>query len=154
MIHVVLVAPEIHWNAGNVGRTCLAARARLHLVEPLGFSLDQREVRRAGLDYWPRVDPHVWPDWGAFELALPALGSPWYFTTSADREHWDASFEGDTVLIFGSESVGLPTDLLQRHEERSLRLPMPDPSVRSLNLSSAVAVALYETMRQLRESPA
>ena len=82
-LHVVLVEPEIHWNTGNAGRTCLAAGAQLHLVGPLGFSLDDKEVRRAGLDYWPRVAPRVWPDWAAFERALPSLGTPFLFTARA-----------------------------------------------------------------------
>ncbi|HVR96446.1 MAG TPA: TrmH family RNA methyltransferase, partial [Thermoanaerobaculia bacterium] len=86
-MHVVLVHPEIHWNTGNAGRTCLAAGAKLHLVEPLGFSLDEREVRRAGLDYWPRVRPQVWPDWAAFEAALPALGTPFLFTARGARPY-------------------------------------------------------------------
>ena len=82
-LHVVLVEPEIHWNTGNAGRTCLAAGAQLHLVGPLGFSLEDKEVRRAGLDYWPRVAPRVWPDWAAFERALPSLGAPFLFTARA-----------------------------------------------------------------------
>ena len=84
-LHVVLVEPEIHWNTGNAGRTCLAAGAQLHLVGPLGFSLDDKEVRRAGLDYWPRVAPRVWPDWEAFERALPSLGAPFLFTALPGR---------------------------------------------------------------------
>ncbi|HET9226501.1 MAG TPA: TrmH family RNA methyltransferase, partial [Thermoanaerobaculia bacterium] len=83
-LHVVLVEPEIHWNTGNAGRTCLAAGARLHLVEPLGFSLDEREVRRAGLDYWPRVDPRIWPSWNAFEERMPELGEPFFFSAEAE----------------------------------------------------------------------
>src|SRR5258708_26070680 len=82
-LHVVLVAPEIAWNTGNAGRTCLAAGARLHLVEPLGFSLADARVRRAGLDYWPRVDPRVWPDWESFAAALPGLGEPFLFSSEA-----------------------------------------------------------------------
>lgn len=157
MIHVVLVEPEIHWNTGNVGRTCLATGAQLHLVEPLGFSLDEREVRRAGLDYWPRVQPQTWPDWQTFEEALPSLGAPWFFSSAGTSEHWDGDFRGDIALIFGSESVGLPEELLARYAERTLRLTMKDTSapsraqrVRSLNLSSVVAVALYEALRQRR----
>ena len=88
--HVVLVQPEIHWNTGNVGRTCLATCTTLHLIEPLGFSLDEREVRRAGLDYWEHVDLHVWPSWDEFERKLPALGDPWFFSTKATQVLWDA----------------------------------------------------------------
>ena len=84
-LHVVLVAPEIHWNTGNAGRTCLAVGAQLHLVQPLGFSLDDAHVRRAGLDYWPRVNPRVWPTWEDFERALPDLGAPFFFSSSGAR---------------------------------------------------------------------
>src|SRR5690606_32544752 len=89
-IHVVLVQPEIHWNTGNAGRTCLAVGATLHLIEPLGFSLDEKQVRRAGLDYWEHVDLRVWPDWAAFERELPRLGEPYFFSTKASRPMWEA----------------------------------------------------------------
>ena len=147
-LHVVLVEPEIHWNTGNVGRTCLALGAQLHLVEPLGFSLNEREVRRAGLDYWPRVDPKVWPSWQAFEAALPALGQPFFFATGASRSYWDARFPKPSVLIFGRESVGLPAAVLERHRNDVWHLPMQPESVRSLNLSTSAAVAMYEVARQ------
>jgi tRNA (cytidine/uridine-2'-O-)-methyltransferase len=147
-IHVVLVEPEIHWNTGNTGRTCLAAGARLHLVEPLGFSLDDREVRRAGLDYWPRVRPLVWPSWERFEQTLPELGEAFFFSSEAPRDLWSVRFPQRVVLVFGKESVGLPLGLRKRFSERLLAIPMLDPALRSLNLSSAVAVALYEVMRQ------
>src|SRR5690349_22983017 len=88
-IHVVLVHPEIHWNTGNAGRTCLAAGATLHLIEPLGFSLDDRQVKRAGLDYWEYVHLHVWPDWAVFERAMPTLGEPFFLSTKAARPLWD-----------------------------------------------------------------
>jgi len=90
LIHVVLVHPEIHWNTGNAGRTCLATGAMLHLVEPLGFSLAEREVKRAGLDYWEHVDLSTWPSWDDFERALPSLGEPWFFSTKGKRLYWDA----------------------------------------------------------------
>jgi tRNA (cytidine/uridine-2'-O-)-methyltransferase len=146
----VLVHPEIHGNTGSSGRTCLAAGAQLHLVEPLGFSLDDARVRRAGLDYWPRVQPRVWPDWAAFEAELPRLGEPFLFTADAATDFWDACFVGPTVLVFGSESVGLPADIRACHPGRLLRLPMSDPELRSINLSNSVAVALYEVLRQRR----
>lgn len=147
-LHVALVEPEIHWNTGNAGRTCLAAGAQLHLVGPLGFSLEEREVRRAGLDYWPRVRPVVWPAWAAFEAGLPGLGQPWLFSAEAERSFWDVRLELPCVLIFGRESVGLAPELRQRHRQRLVRLPMRDPQLRSLNLSTAVALALYEAWRQ------
>jgi tRNA (cytidine/uridine-2'-O-)-methyltransferase len=160
-IHVVLVEPEIHWNTGNAGRTCLATGARLHLVEPLGFSLGERELRRAGLDYWARVDPRVWPDWNTFEGALQGLGDPWLFSADATTDHWDADFAPSRapVLIFGRESTGLAPELRERYSHRLLRIPMPHRAsshgperngVRSLNQSTAVAVAVYEVLRRRR----
>lgn len=147
-LHVVLVHPEIHWNTGSVGRTCLATGAQLHLVEPLGFSLDARQVRRSGLDYWPRVRPRVWPRWDEVEAALPALGEPFFFTREASRELWSVRFPERTVLLFGRESVGLPPELRERYAERLVSIPMQDPALRSLNLSVTVAVASYEVRRQ------
>jgi tRNA (cytidine/uridine-2'-O-)-methyltransferase len=149
-IHVVLVHPEIHWNTGNAGRTCLAAGATLHLIQPLGFSLDEREVKRAGLDYWEHVDLHVWSDWDTFERDLPSLGEPYFFSTKATRLFWDAPLGDaeDVVLIFGRETRGLPDDLHQRYADRFLTMPMSSTRVRSLNLSTSVAVAVYEVLRQ------
>lgn len=151
-MHVVLVHPEIHWNTGNAGRTCLAAGATLHLIEPLGFSLDERQVKRAGLDYWEHVDLRVWPNWNAFESQLPSLGEPYFFSTKATRPLWDAPLAppADVVLIFGRETGGLPADLHERYRDRFVGLPMLSPRVRSLNLSSSVAVAVYEVLRQRR----
>ena len=152
LMHVVLVHPEIHWNTGNAGRTCLAAGATLHLVEPLGFSLDDRQVKRAGLDYWPHVDLRVWSDWNSFEGALPTLGEPYFFSTRAARPLWDAPLGGpdDVVLVFGRETGGLPADLHDRYRDRFVLLPMVSPHVRSLNLSTAVGIAVYEVLRQRR----
>lgn len=149
-IHVVLVHPEIHWNTGNAGRTCLASGATLHLIEPLGFSIDEREVKRAGLDYWEHVDLRVWSGWNAFEQELPSLGEPWFFSTKAPRLLWDAPLEasGDVVLVFGRETGGLPDDLHQRYRDRFVSLPVLSPLVRSLNLSSTVAVAVYDVLRR------
>lgn len=153
-LHVVLVHPEIHFNTGAVGRTCLAAGARLHLVEPLGFSLDAAQVRRAGLDYWPRVAPRVWPGWNALEAGLPGLGEPFFFSSDAERTFWDVEFPERAVLVFGRESVGLEPEIRRAHADRLLRIPMADPALRSLNLSNTVAIALYEVLRQRRPPPA
>jgi tRNA (cytidine/uridine-2'-O-)-methyltransferase len=147
-LHVVLVEPEIHWNTGNAGRTCLAAGAQLHLVGPLGFSLEDKEVRRAGLDYWPRVAPRVWPDWAAFARALPSLGAPFLFTARAPRRFQDVAYANPAVLIFGRESVGLDAQILARHPADTVAIPMLDGELRSLNLSTSVALALYEVRRQ------
>lgn len=151
-LHVVLVHPEIHWNTGNAGRTCLATGATLHLIEPLGFSLGEREVKRAGLDYWEHVDLRVWPDWDTFEAALPALGDAYFFSTKATRLYWDAPLGAseNTVLIFGRETGGLPPALYERYRDRLVAMPIVSDTVRSLNLSTSVAVAAYETLRQRR----
>jgi tRNA (cytidine/uridine-2'-O-)-methyltransferase len=149
-LHVALVAPEIHWNTGNAGRTCLAAGAQLHLVEPLGFSLDDREVRRAGLDYWPRVAPRLWPDWEAFERALPALGTPFFFAAAATRPFQAVRYPRPAVLVFGRESVGLPRDILDQYADQTVRIPMVDARLRSINVSTCVGIAAYEVLRQWR----
>jgi tRNA (cytidine/uridine-2'-O-)-methyltransferase len=151
-IHVVLVHPEIHWNTGNAGRTCLAAGATLHLVEPLGFSLDERQVRRAGLDYWEHVDLKVWTDWASFEAALPSLGEPFFFSTKAQRLFWDAPLgtPADVVLIFGRETRGLPDEIHEKYRDRFVTMPILSSQVRSLNLSTAVGIAAYEVLRQRR----
>lgn len=156
-LHVVLVHPEIHWNTGNAGRTCLAVGADLHLIEPLGFSLDEREVKRAGLDYWEHVDLKVWPSWAAFERELPGLGEAWFFSTKAKRVFWDAPLgeAADTVLVFGRETGGLPPELHERYADRFVSMPIASPLVRSLNLSTSVGIAAYEVLRrrQLHKTP-
>ena len=148
--HVVLVYPEIHWNTGNAGRTCLAAGATLHLIEPLGFSLAERNLKRAGLDYWQHVDLKVWPNWHTFEEQLPTLGDPFFFSARATQLLWDASFATDhgIVLIFGGESEGLPDEFHERYREGMFRIPTLSSEVRSLNLSTSVGVVLYEVHRQ------
>jgi tRNA (cytidine/uridine-2'-O-)-methyltransferase len=150
--HVVLVHPEIHWNTGNAGRTCLAAGATLHLIEPLGFSLDERQVKRAGLDYWEHVDLRVWANWAAFERELGTLGEPYFFSTKGTQRLWDAPLgaSSDVVLIFGRETGGLPPELHERYRDRFVTMPILSPHVRSLNLSTSVGIALYEVLRQRR----
>jgi tRNA (cytidine/uridine-2'-O-)-methyltransferase len=152
VIHVVLVHPEIHWNTGNAGRTCLAACAKLHLVKPLGFSLDEREVKRAGLDYWEHVAPRVWPGWNALERELPSLGEPFFFSTKGKTVFWDAPLGRleDVVLVFGRETGGLPAEVHEKYADRFVTMPMLSEHVRSLNLSTSVGIALYETLRQRR----
>jgi tRNA (cytidine/uridine-2'-O-)-methyltransferase len=149
-LHVALLAPEIHWNTGNAGRTCLAVNADLHLVRPLGFSLDDRQLRRAGLDYWPRVRVHVWHDWATFEAALPGLGTPFFFAPRASRDYTEVAYPESTVLVFGCESQGLPAFILEAHAASTVTIPMADPALRSLNLSTSVAVGLFEVERQRR----
>lgn len=152
-LHIVLVEPEIHWNTGNVGRTSLAVDAQLHLVRPLGFSLDDRQIRRAGLDYWPRVRLTVWPHWADFEAQLPRLGRPFFFSTRAPRTFTEVTYPDEAVLIFGRESVGLPPELLAKHADATVTIPMVDPQLRSLNLSTSAAVAAYEVRRQWARKP-
>lgn len=152
-IHVVLVQPEIHWNTGNAGRTCLATGATLHLVEPLGFSLDEKQVKRAGLDYWEHVDLRVWPGWEAFEAQLPSLGEPYFFSTKATKRMWDAPLgePENVVLIFGRETGGLAPHIHENYAERFVGMPILSPLVRSLNLSTSVGIAVYEVLRQRRQ---
>jgi tRNA (cytidine/uridine-2'-O-)-methyltransferase len=155
LTHVVLVQPEIHWNTGNAGRSCLASGAALHLVEPLGFSLDERQVKRAGLDYWEHVDLRVWPSWKQFEAQLPALGEPFFFSTKAKWPFWDAPMgaAASSVLIFGRETGGLSPEIHEKYADRFVTMPILSPRVRSLNLSTAVGIALYEVLRQRRNLP-
>ncbi len=147
-LHVVLLEPEIHWNTGNAGRSCLAHGAKLHLIEPLGFSLGEKEVRRAGLDYWPRVKPQLWQNWASFESQLTELGEPYFVTPDAPRRIQDVRFPRKTVLVFGRESSGLPTAMRETYRNRLISIPMLDPEIRSLNVSTCVGIALYEVLRQ------
>jgi len=145
--HVVLVAPEIHWNTGNIGRTCLAADAHLHLVRPLGFSLDDASLKRAGLDYWPRVRMCVWQDFAAFREALsPGVEEVALFTKLGRAAFWQMKPAKRMFLIFGSETRGLPNAVLALWPNSTYHIPMT-AAVRSLNLSTAVGIALYESLR-------
>ncbi len=151
--HIVLVEPEIHWNTGNIGRTCLGAGATLHLIEPLGFSLDNKQVKRAGLDYWPLVDLHIWPGFEAFlEALIPARKEICLFTKKGSRTFWDMPSLDRLFLIFGSETRGLPPDILARFPKADFSIPMTE-AIRSLNLSTAVGIALYESLRNPSYSP-
>jgi tRNA (cytidine/uridine-2'-O-)-methyltransferase len=150
LLNVALVAPEIHWNTGNAGRTCLATGAQLHLVGPLGFSLAEREVRRAGLDYWERVAARNWASWKEFEERLGEFGTPYFFSADANLDYWDVDYPDPVTLVFGGESRGLPPAIRERYRDRLVRLPMADPTVRSLNLSTSVGIAVYEVLRQWR----
>ena len=146
-MNVVLVEPEIHWNTGNIGRTCLAVGATLHLVEPLGFHLDHKSVKRAGLDYWEKVDVRVHESWDAFLASLPAAAALKFFSTEGRKSFWDAAYGKDDYLVFGKESTGLPKALRARYKDRLYRIPVRK-DVRSLNLSTAAAVVLFEAVRQ------
>ena len=143
---ICLVEPEIPPNTGSVARTCGATSSILHLVEPLGFSLDERAVRRAGLDYWHLVDVRVHPDFAAFERTRPG-GTLHFFSAGATRSYLDAPLSPGDCLVFGRESVGLPPELLARHADRVWAIPTVGP-VRSLNLSNAVSIVLYDALRR------
>jgi tRNA (cytidine/uridine-2'-O-)-methyltransferase len=148
MLHVVLIEPEIPPNTGNVGRLCLATGTHLHLVKPLGFSLDDRALRRAGLDYWHEVQVTIWDSFGALRGAQPP-GTPFFFlTTKVTRLFWDAEFRDGDFLVFGRETKGLPDELLAQNADCCLTIPMTNKT-RSLNLATAVGIALFEALRQV-----
>ena len=146
--HVVLVAPEIHWNTGNIGRTCLGTGTTLHLIKPLGFSLDEKQVKRAGLDYWKHVDLHIWGDFDTFMDALaPTAEEICLFTKKGSRVFWDLPNRDRLFLVFGAETRGLPPTILDGFPRAQFSIPMTGP-IRSLNLSTAVGIALYESFRK------
>lgn len=147
--NVVLVEPEIPPNTGSVGRLCLATGARLHLVGPLGFSVDDRTLKRAGLDYWKHVDCRLWESLETFMDALPHDARAFFLSTKATRAHWDVDFQPGDWLIFGCETRGLPESLLSQHRSSMLRIPMQKHSTRSLNLATSVAIVVYEGLRQI-----
>ena len=145
-MHVVLLEPEQPGNAGAIGRTCLCAGAKLHLIRPFGFHTDDKSLRRAGLDYWPRLGVKEYTNYTDF-LARHPDARIWYLTTKAPRTIAEAAYHDGDFLLFGKESAGIPEEILRAHPERCVRIPMM-PEERSLNLSSSVAIALYEALRQ------
>ncbi|MCC7087474.1 MAG: tRNA (cytidine(34)-2'-O)-methyltransferase [Pirellulales bacterium] len=153
-LHVVLHQPEIPHNTGSVGRTCVAVGAKLWLVRPLGFRIDDYYLRRAGLDYWEHLEWEVVDDWNALSVGLweqsPA-SKMWFFTKTAARIYTDAAFQPGDALVFGSESCGLPPSLLEPNRDCALRIPIRQ-QVRSLNLSNAVGIVAYEALRQWEAS--
>jgi len=145
-IHVVLLEPEIPQNTGNIARTCAATGASLYLIKPLGFSIDDKHMKRAGLDYWDSLDLHVYENLEEFYEKNPnAL--VYYFSKKAKHVYSEIAYPEEVYLCFGRESVGLPEELLTKNEEHSLRMPMKE-GLRSLNLSNTVAIAVYEVLRQ------
>jgi tRNA (cytidine/uridine-2'-O-)-methyltransferase len=146
-MHVALVEPEIPQNTGNIARLCAATQTELHIIGATGFRLDDRAVRRAGLDYWDEVSIHRHRDLNGLYQALPTARFL-YFSTKAERSFWQQDFTRDDCLVFGPETRGLPESLLRANWERCLTVPMMNPKVRSLNLANTVAIALYEALRQ------
>jgi len=148
-LQVVLVEPEIPPNTGAIARLCAASNTVLHLVEPLGFKLDDRAMKRAGMDYWQHVTWHAWPNWAAFRDAHPQVRFH-FLTTKTSRSYTEARFQPDDYLVFGRETKGLPESLLKENAAACLTIPMLNPHVRSLNLATAAAIVLFEALRQVR----
>jgi len=148
VFNVVLVEPEIPPNTGNIGRLCLATRSTLYLVKPLGFSLDDRELKRAGLDYWNEVDVQIWDSFQELQRAQTDATRYFFLTTKSGRAYYEVDFRDGDFLVFGRETKGLPESLLTRNRETCLTIPMR--GARSLNLATAVAIVLFEAVRQQR----
>jgi tRNA (cytidine/uridine-2'-O-)-methyltransferase len=146
MFNVVLVRPEIPPNTGNIGRLCLATQSTLHLIRPLGFSLDNRQLKRAGLDYWNEVSLKVWDSFEALQQSHPDDANYFFLTTKGDRPYYQARFRRDDFLVFGPETRGLPEGLLAANRDRCICIPMR--GTRSLNLATAVGIVLFEAVRQ------
>lgn len=148
MVNIVLLEPEIPSNTGNIGRTCAACGARLHLIEPLGFHLTGKYLKRAGMDYWDELDVTTYVDYGDFLKRNPAAAGRMYFaTTKADQVYSEISYPADVYIMFGKESAGIPEEILVGNHDHCIRIPMA-PEKRSLNLANSAAVILYEVMRQ------
>ncbi|MBR0600262.1 tRNA (uridine(34)/cytosine(34)/5-carboxymethylaminomethyluridine(34)-2'-O)-methyltransferase TrmL [Sinanaerobacter chloroacetimidivorans] len=148
-IHIVLVEPEIPPNTGNIARSCAATGAKLHLIEPLGFSIDDKTVKRAGLDYWPFVSLEVHKSLNEFMDKYQ--DAPMYLaTTKGERRYTDVKYESDAMILFGKETAGLPRSFIEEHKEKTIRIPMSkDTRLRSLNLSNSANIVLFEALRQL-----
>jgi tRNA (cytidine/uridine-2'-O-)-methyltransferase len=147
-MNVVLVEPEIPPNTGNIARLCAATRSTLHLIEPFGFRLEDKQLKRAGLDYWEHLVWHRWPDWPAFRNQLPSDARLWLIESNGKRHYAEVVYSGEDYLVFGRETAGLPREILAQWPESWLRIPMFNPNVRSLNLSNCAALVLYEALRQ------
>ena len=158
-MHIVLVEPEIPPNTGNVARLCAATRTKLHLIEPFGFKLDDKQLRRAGMDYWEHVDWRRWQDWRDFQSQLPAGARLWFIESGGAKHYAEVKYQADDYLVFGRETAGLPRGLLEQNRGHWLRIPMLNAQSRSLNLSNCAALVLFEALRQqgfaheIREGP-
>ena len=147
-MHVVLIEPEIPPNTGNIARLCAATHTRLHLIEPLGFRIEDRDLKRAGMDYWQQVTWRRWPSWTAFQEQLPPGARLWFIESGGPRHYADVAYAPEDYLVFGRETAGLPKKILEQHADHWLRIPMFNPQSRSLNLSNCVALVLFEALRQ------
>jgi len=147
-LHIVIVAPEIAPNTGNIARVCAATRTSLHLIEPLGFQLDDKALKRAGMDYWQQVHWTRWRDWQTFSASLKPDARLWLIESDGPKSYADVSYGPDDYLVFGRETAGLPKLLLQQYPNQWIRIPMMNPLARSLNLSNCAALVLYEALRQ------
>jgi tRNA (cytidine/uridine-2'-O-)-methyltransferase len=151
-MHVALLEPEIPPNTGNVARLCAATKSTLHLIEPFGFQLDDRQLRRAGMDYWQHVEWHRWKNWAEFAASVATDSQLWFIESNGPRRYTEVQFKPNDCLIFGRETAGLPSALLQENRDQWLRIPMFNPAARSLNLSNCVALVLFEALRQQKFS--
>jgi len=149
MLHVVLFQPEIAPNTGNVGRMCALTRSRLHLIHPLGFVINDRNLRRAGMDYWKSLDVHEHADWAAFRASPLAPRRLWLLTTKTTRSFWEVRYEDGDGLVFGNEGSGAPDWMHEELADGRITIPHANPDLRSLNLSTSAGVACYEAVRQL-----
>ena len=147
-MHVVLVEPEIPPNTGNVARLCAATRTTLHLIEPFGFKLDDKQLKRAGMDYWRHVQWHRWTNWAAFAKILGSEATLWFIESRGPRRYTEVSYSAADYLVFGRETAGLPKPILEENRKHWLRIPMFNSEVRSLNLSNCVSLVLFEALRQ------
>lgn len=147
-MNVVLVEPEIPPNTGNVARLCAATRTTLHLIEPLGFQLTDKHLKRAGMDYWQQVECQIWGSWSEFASSVPADSKLWFIESNGPQRYDEPQFGRNDYLVFGRETLGLPKQLLEQHPHAWLRIPMFNEKSRSLNLSNCVSLVLFEALRQ------
>jgi tRNA (cytidine/uridine-2'-O-)-methyltransferase len=153
VLHLVLLAPQIPQNTGNIGRMCALTCSRLHLIHPLGFVINDRNLRRAGMDYWKALDVHEHADWAGFGASPLAPRRLWLFTTKAEQSFWDVRYADNDGLVFGNEGEGAPPWLHEELAATRVTIPHANPGLRSLNLSTAAGIACYEALRQLRPGP-
>lgn len=150
VLHLVLFTPQIPQNTGNVGRMCAVTCSRLHLIHPLGFVINDRNLRRAGMDYWKSLDVHEHADWGTFRASPHAPKRLWLLTTKAEQSFWDVRYSAGDGLVFGNEGEGAPAWLHEELGQSRVVIPQANPRLRSLNLSTAAGIACYEALRQIR----